>query len=193
MSNNEPIEKRYCCHDPRCPTSGPPYSNPEPSLHSQAEKVELPPLDVCPEELRHGYPDCDCDLVGGDESCEKKPTLDELDERYSPLKQRERQLTAALVQVEGLQQEVGRLHLLEIKQFERAEALLKQQEPPEKVWSRAWLAAKTAAILVDPWTAHISKNPIANILESPAQCVEVQRELILAIAVPPYTPATESK
>jgi hypothetical protein len=60
----------------------------------QNNTVQLPPLEQLPK--IHGYPICDCDLVGGDANCELTPTLDELYAQYGALQQRERQLFKAL-------------------------------------------------------------------------------------------------
>jgi hypothetical protein len=63
---------------------------------------------------------------------------------------------------------------------------LKAGETASDAWERGYRAAQKLAY-ISPWDEHISGNPIASILGSPAQCVDVHRGLILAQTVPPYT------
>jgi hypothetical protein len=55
------------------------------------KEQELPPLDF----HGHGYPNCDCDLPGGDEDCEIQPPF------VSAYDQREEQLREALRQLKA--------------------------------------------------------------------------------------------
>lgn len=77
---------------------------------SSERVIELPPLEICPPEMLHGYPGCDCDLEGGDESCTKSPTYAEICERYGKLPQRERQLRAALTELQQAKERETKWH-----------------------------------------------------------------------------------
>lgn len=63
----------------------------------EMNKVELPPLEMA--ECPHGYPECNCDLEGGDDRCSITPSMAEWCEKYGILNQRERQLLAALTEL----------------------------------------------------------------------------------------------
>lgn len=66
-------------------------------------------------------------------------------------------------------------------------------ESAEEAWKRGFRAAQRMAASLDPWEEHLARNPIAATLSSPGQCVEVKNKLILAQAVPPYTPPASDR
>jgi hypothetical protein len=42
-------------------------------------------------------------------------------------------------------------------------------------------AARKQAMALDPWKEHLAGNPIASVLSTPAQCVEIKNRLIAAM------------